>query len=94
MMDNKNRKENPGQRLMRYAWVREAMPGVARLITEKRAQWGDAHVNECWRRGVVERQPGWFFAREGAVAIGTPRLTRATATRSPPPISAAIIPTA
>jgi len=71
-MDNKNRKENPETRLKRFAWVREAMPGVAKLIAEKRAQWGDEHVNECWRRGVVEKQPGWFFAREGAVALGTP----------------------
>jgi hypothetical protein len=63
---------NPSQKLRRFAWVKDTMPGVAKLIVEKRALWGDAHVNECWRRGVVERQPGWFFAREGAVALGTP----------------------
>jgi hypothetical protein len=56
----------------RYGWLREAMPGVAALILEKRALWGDAHVNECWRRCVVERQAGWFFAREGTIAVGTP----------------------
>ena len=48
------------------------MPGLARLMREKRALWGDAHVNECWRRGVVLREPGWLFAIEGALAIGTP----------------------
>lgn len=56
----------------RHAWVREAMPGVVKLIAEKRQQCGDAHVNECWQRGVVERQPGWFFAREGVITLGTP----------------------
>ena len=48
------------------------MPNVARLMLDKRRQWGDAHVNLCWKRGVIEGQPGWFFAREGQVAIGTP----------------------
>lgn len=70
-MDKAKQGEGEG-RQKRFAWLRDAMPGVARLIAEKRQQWGDAHVNECWRRGVVERQPGWFFAREGAVAVGTP----------------------
>lgn len=49
-----------------------AMPGVARLVAEKRAKLGQAHVAECWQRGVIERQPGWFFAREGPLAVGTP----------------------
>lgn len=56
----------------RWGWLPTAMPGVAKLIKEKRAKYGDAHVNECWRRGVVQREPGWFFAREGALAVGTP----------------------
>lgn len=56
----------------RFDWLPTAMPGVARLMRERRARLGDAHVNECWRRGVVEREPGWFFAREGALAVGTP----------------------
>lgn len=67
-MDKGKEEQKPN----RFAWVREAMPGVAKLIAEKRRQCGDAHVNECWRRGVVERQPGWFFAREGVIALGTP----------------------
>ena len=48
------------------------MPGVRALIAEKRKDWGAAWVAECWKRGVVMQEPGWFFAREGAVAVGTP----------------------
>lgn len=55
-----------------WAWLPAAMPGVARLMRDRRASLGDAWVNECWKRGVIERQPGWFFAREGALAVGTP----------------------
>jgi hypothetical protein len=55
----------------RWDWLPTAMPGVSRLIGEKRRVLGDAHVNECWRRGMAG-EPGWFFAREGAIAIGTP----------------------
>jgi hypothetical protein len=55
----------------RWDWLPTAMPGVSRLIAEKRRVLGDAHVNECWRRGMAG-EPGWFFAREGAIAIGTP----------------------
>lgn len=55
-----------------FAWLPEHMPGVAKLVREKRRLFGDAHVSECWRRGVVLREPGWFFAREGSLAVGTP----------------------
>lgn len=65
-MDQEKKRPN------RYDWLPAQMPGVARLVKEKRAQLGDAHVNECWRRGVLEGEPGWFFAREGALAVGTP----------------------
>lgn len=64
-MDKKDQGKN-------WSWLPAQMPGVARLIREKRTAMGDAHVNLCWRRGVVEMQPGWFFAREGALAVGTP----------------------
>lgn len=47
------------------------MPGVARLVAERRARMGDAHVTECVRRGLAG-EPGWFFAREGPIAVGTP----------------------
>jgi len=56
----------------RWGWLPTAMPGVAKQISERRKALGDAHVNECWQRGVVQCEPGWFFAREGALAVGTP----------------------
>lgn len=56
----------------RWSWVPQLMPGVQRLMAERRREWGDAHVNECWQRGVVQREPGWFFAAEGALTLGTP----------------------
>lgn len=56
----------------RWAWLPQQMPGVARLLAEKRKTLGLEWVNECWRRGVVDQQPGWFYAREGPLAVGTP----------------------
>lgn len=56
----------------RWAWLPAMMPGVAQAMARKRAELGAAHVNECWKRGVIDREPGWFFAREGALAVGTP----------------------
>lgn len=55
-----------------WSWLPAQMPGVARLIAEKRKALGAAWVNECWKRGVVDLQAGWFFAREGALTVGTP----------------------
>lgn len=55
-----------------WSWLPQHMPGVARLIREKKAKLGDAHVNLCWRHGVVNGEPGWFYAAEGALAVGTP----------------------
>lgn len=64
-MDKKDQGKN-------WSWLPAQMPGVARQIAEHRTKFGSDHVNLCWRRGVVEKQPGWFFAREGALAVGTP----------------------
>lgn len=55
-----------------WAWVSTFMPGVAKLIAERRAQFGSAWVGRCWHESVVKRNPGWLFVREGTVAIGTP----------------------
>ena len=55
----------------RFDWVPEAMPGVARLVAEKRRAFGAEHVRQCWARAMAG-EPGWFFAREGSIAIGTP----------------------
>jgi hypothetical protein len=62
-----DRKKEAGK----FDWLPTAMPGVARLVAEKRRVLGVEHVRECWARGMAG-EPGWFFAREGAVAIGTP----------------------
>ena len=55
-----------------WSWLPLMMPGVQKLMRDRRKAVGDAHVNECWKRGVILREPGWFFAREGALAVGTP----------------------
>lgn len=55
-----------------WGWLPAAMPGVARLMREKRASHGDAWCATCWKKGVIELQPDWFFAREGALAVGAP----------------------
>jgi len=55
----------------RFSWLPAEMPGVARRIASLRAELGEAHVAECWDRGFIKREPGWFYAREGAIAIGT-----------------------
>ena len=55
-----------------WSWLPQRMPGVAALIAEKRLSLGAAHVALCWQRGVLEQQPGWFYARENALAVGTP----------------------
>lgn len=57
---------------MDWSWLPAKMPGVARLLAEKRAELGNEWVNTCWRRGVGAQEPGWFFASEGALAVGTP----------------------
>lgn len=66
---NRGKAAGQGQR---WAWLPAAMPGVARLMAQRRRELGDAHVAECWRRGVLMGEPGWFFAREGALAVGAP----------------------
>lgn len=53
------------------ALVRQAMPKVAELVAARRREMGAAHVLECQRRGMAG-EPGWFFAREGPLAVGTP----------------------
>lgn len=60
------------RRKIDWSWLPAAMPGVAALMRDRRREQGAPHVAACWRRGVVEREPGWFFAREGALAVGTP----------------------
>jgi hypothetical protein len=56
----------------KWNWVPAFMPGVANILADRKREVGPKHVALCWQRGVIERLPGWFFAREGALAIGTP----------------------
>lgn len=65
-------KDREQDRKNRFAWVAAAMPLVPARIKALRQEHGDAHVNECWKRGVIAGEPGWFFARQGSVAIGAP----------------------
>jgi hypothetical protein len=60
-----------GQKAELNKLIAQAMPGVVQLVKTKRQEMGDAHVTECVRRGLAG-EPGWFFAREGALAVGTP----------------------
>lgn len=55
-----------------WGWLPSAMPGVAQQMATQRARLGVAWVNTCWRRGVVNREPGWFFAAEGPLTLGEP----------------------
>lgn len=54
-----------------FKWLPEQMPGVSALINARRKQDGAAWVAECWKRGVVGGEPGWFWAGEGALMVGT-----------------------
>lgn len=54
-----------------WGWLPAHMPGVQRLLAERKRKDGPEHVRLCWQRGVLQREPGWFFAREGALAVGT-----------------------
>lgn len=59
-------------KVKRFDWLPSEMPRVAALAKARRLKDGDAHFAECWKRGVLNCEPGWFFAREGALAIGVP----------------------
>lgn len=63
--------EGQKARQAQFALIREAMPGVQKLVAEHRQRMGDAWVTECVRRGMAG-EPGWFFAREGALWCGSP----------------------
>lgn len=56
----------------RWDWLPEHMPGVAAKIAEYRQRYGVEHVAACWKAGVVEGKPGFFWAAEGSLAVGRP----------------------
>jgi hypothetical protein len=55
-----------------WSWLPAFMPRTRALLVEKKRELGEAHVNECWKRGVQLGLPGYFFAREGVLAVGLP----------------------
>lgn len=56
----------------RWDWLPSQMPKVTQLMASQRQALGADWVAECWRHGVQGLQPGWFYAREGALTVGTP----------------------
>jgi hypothetical protein len=58
--------------MSKWNWLPMQMPRVAVLIAERRQQHGAEWVAQCWQRGVVAGEPGWFFAAEGSLTLGRP----------------------
>jgi hypothetical protein len=63
--------KRPDQEGKGWGWLPAHMPRVQRLLADRRRTDGADHVRLCWQMGVVQQQPGWFFAREGPLAVGT-----------------------
>lgn len=63
--------EEGRQRKAVFELVRDAMPKVAELVAQQRRRRGDAFIVECQRRGMGG-EPGWFYAWEAGVCVGTP----------------------
>ncbi|QOR55223.1 MAG: hypothetical protein SHS37scaffold296_40 [Burkholderiales phage 68_11] len=55
-----------------WGFMTRLMPKVVAELKEWRQGGCGDHLDECWRNGVTNGLPGWFYAREGAVAVGTP----------------------
>ncbi len=55
-----------------WAFMADRMPKTVARIKEARQRGDGAHVDACWRRGVVGLEPGWFWAYEAGVAVGVP----------------------
>lgn len=62
---DKTRKES-------WLWMAQHMPRVVDTLKRERAKGRGDVINECWRRGVLLGEPGFFYARENSVAVGTP----------------------
>lgn len=54
-----------------WSWLPKQMPKVSQLIVDRRKEVGAEHLATCWAKGMAG-EPGWFFAKEGPLAIGTP----------------------
>jgi hypothetical protein len=51
--------------------MKALMPTVARMVLERRAAWGAAHVDACIKAAMAG-QPDQFYAVEGGHVAGTP----------------------
>jgi hypothetical protein len=67
----------------RWGWLPAAMPKVAELIGRHRQAMGKEHVAECWDRAMRQGEPGWFYARQGQLAVGVPWPAIADAVMTP-----------
>lgn len=54
-----------------WSWLEEHMPRTVAMLREYRQLGEGDHIDECWRRGVLNLEPNWFYAREGGIAVGT-----------------------
>lgn len=71
-MDGSVAKGNPRADKRAWAFMVERMPKTVAHIKEARAKGQGAHVDACWRAGVLELKPGWFWAYEAGVSVGVP----------------------
>lgn len=55
-----------------WKWMADHMPSVVALMREQRERGEGAVISECWRRGVLLQEPGFFYARENGVSVGVP----------------------
>jgi len=56
----------------RWSWLLAMIPGVVALMADKRAELGQDWIKHCWQCGVIRGVPGYFWAAEGAISVGTP----------------------
>jgi hypothetical protein len=71
-VDKVDRTEKAGNQAGKWGWLPQHMPGVAKALARAREAHGADWVAHCWQQGVVACQPGWFYAAEGPIAVGTP----------------------
>jgi len=74
-MDGSAAKNNPRADKRAWAFMVERMPRTVARIKEARAAGLGAHVDACWRAGVLDLRPGWFWAYEAGVSVGVPDAT-------------------
>lgn len=52
------------------AKLKDLMPKVAQIVSERRKQWGDAHVTDAVTRGMAGER-NCFYAFENGRIVGT-----------------------